>query len=113
MASERPEAKLGVEEGGTGPCSLEPAQLEERLAMVRREIAPHARGKRRLSHGLCFEFDATPELRARLERLAELERQCCAGLDFRVCEDGARLRFEILGVDPASDLFDALTGGVP
>ena len=40
-------------------------------------------------------YRASPELRQRLERLLELERQCCAGARWELREDGALLRMSI------------------
>jgi hypothetical protein len=86
-------------------CTLTPAQLAERRAWVDREIAPHARGRLQLENGVAWDFDASPETRERLERLAELERKCCgpADLEFSVCERGDdSLRFEIRGANAAA-----------
>src|SRR5256885_7121122 len=40
-------------------------------------------------------YRASPELRQRLERLLELERECCAGARWELREDGALLRMSI------------------
>lgn len=96
-------------------CSLSPAALDERWAMVRHEILPSAIRKRRLENGVAWDFTASEGMRTKLERLAELERRCCEPLDFRVREsrDGQRLRFEITGVDPDGGFFDRPDLGPP
>ena len=63
-------------------CSLPPESLQERLAWIRAEILPHVRRTRELPNGLVFEVARRPNLEARLERLVELERECCSGLDW-------------------------------
>jgi hypothetical protein len=92
-------------------CSLSTDALEDRLAMIRREIQPHASTTQELENGIAWDFDATPEMKAKLEDLARLERQCCSELDFEVWENPSRtrLRFEISGADPKTGFFDALS----
>ena len=83
------------------PCSLGPAELEERLAMIRREIVPHVTRSEELERGLLLDFDATPGMRAKLEQLVELERRCCSGLRWELEEVGsATLRLGVTGTDP-------------
>jgi len=91
-------------------CSLSPDDLEDRLAMVRRDLQPHASASQKLENGIAWDFEASPEMRARLEDLARLERQCCSDLEFEVWENpsGTRLRFEISGADPRTGFFDRL-----
>ena len=91
-------------------CTLSPERQISRLEMIRREILPEVRSQHLLENGISWSFDATPALRAKLERLAEPERECCASLQIDVDEDpetGA-LRFRMLGADPRSGLFDPL-----
>ena len=92
-------------------CTLSPDALEDRLAMVRREIGPHASATQRLENGIAWDFDATPDMRAKLENLARLESECCGDLEFEIWENpsGTRLRFEISGADPNSGFFDGLS----
>ena len=40
-------------------------------------------------------YRASPEVRQRLERLLELERQCCAAARWELREDGDLLRMSI------------------
>lgn len=77
-------------------CSLDDPALETRLAMIRREIAPHVvRSDHAPSH-LVWHFDTTPDLHDRLERLVALERECCSRFDYAIHTDTG-LRLEIRG----------------
>ena len=90
-------------------CSLSPAQLAERVAMIRREIQPLVVARTELLDGVAWEFESDAGTRTRLEKLAELERECCrVGLEFRVRDDvqAGRLHFEIHGAE--ADAFRAL-----
>ncbi len=88
-------------------CSLPPADCPDRLAMIRDEIALFAKSTLRLENGIAWEFEATDEIRARLEKLVRLERECCGHLEFEIWENsnGTRLRFEVLGADPNTGYF--------
>lgn len=92
-------------------CSLSPQQLEERKAMVRREISPHVIRRSELANGISFEFTPSSETHAKLQKLAALERQCCQPLDFALREAGGSLHLDILGADPKSGFFDDLSLG--
>ena len=94
-------------------CTLSPDGLSERLAFVRDEILEHAVSREPLANGIAWELTDVPGLRARLDRLVELERECCADIEF-VHVEGARpgrRRLEVRGVDPAASLFARLTDG--
>ncbi len=88
-------------------CTPSPEDLEQRVAMIRREILPRVLARLKLENGVGWEFEATADNRKKLEDLTELERQCCRGLSFEIREDpnGTRLRWEILGIDPNTEFF--------
>lgn len=96
-------------------CALTPEQRTQRLEMIRREIHSQVRSEQWLENGISWSFDATDALRAKLLRLAELERQCCSSLQFEVdaSDDSGTLHFRILGADPRSGLFDPIRLDVP
>ena len=61
-------------------CTLSDDQLATRLAEIRCEVLPHIRKTQKLEDGLVLEFNDTPNLKAKVERLVALEQECCAGL---------------------------------
>lgn len=90
-----------------GVCALPEESLEGRLELIRRDILPHVSARQTLPDGMRFSFPNDAALRAKLERLVELERACCGGLDFEVGEaDG--LHLSVRGLDPQSGFFAAL-----
>jgi len=87
-------------------CTLESDAREVRLAWLNREILPHALSREARGNTVRFELTDAPGLEARLERLVELERECCAGIEFAHGagpEPGSRW-LEIRGVDAESIL---------
>lgn len=80
-------------------CALPDAALEERLAMIRADFAPHVRRRERLPDGRAWAFE--PAMRPELERLAALERECCGGLAWSVRADGETVWLEVRG--PGAD----------
>jgi hypothetical protein len=83
-----------------GACSLPNDELRNRLAWIRSEILPHATRSERLENGRAWEFGRSPDVRAKLERLVELERACCSGLHFDLEDGPASLRLTVEGIDP-------------
>jgi hypothetical protein len=67
----------------TPSCTLPPDALRERLDWIRSEILPHAVASERLADGVAWELDDVPDLAAKLDRLVELERECCSGMVLR------------------------------
>jgi hypothetical protein len=91
-------------------CSLPPDALRERIAWIRDEILVHARSSERLESGLAWELERAPGLAEKLDRLIALERECCTGVVFERLASATpgRIRFEIRGIDPTSELFRPL-----
>lgn len=90
-------------------CTLSGAELEERIARIRSELAPHATARARRAASLVVRFPAS--LRERLEHLVELERRCCGHLSFELRSDADALALEITSRsgEPAElDAFDLL-----
>jgi hypothetical protein len=109
----KPQNPTSLENPGLDPadvCTLPPDAITERLAWIRTEIIPHALHSERLSNGVALELDNAPGVSEKLDRLVELERDCCSGIDFaRVDASVAdRVRFEIRGVDPDAAVFGPL-----
>ena len=85
-------------------CSLPEQGRSDRLAWVRREILPYAVETVRPERGLALELTSAPGLAEKLDRLIELERECCSELVFerRASATPGGLRLEIYGIDPDS-----------
>lgn len=90
-------------------CSLPSDQLSDRVAMIRRDILPHATRRQRLTDGVAVEFAHTAEMEKTLEDVVAFERQCCSGLTWSLTRPtGDVLRLSVEGLAPDSDLFTAL-----
>lgn len=76
-------------------CSLEAAQLRERLAEIAALGEQALLGSESRDGRELLWFREAPEIRARLERVVEAERRCCAFLDLELAEDAGRLRLVI------------------
>jgi len=90
-----------------GVCSLSADALSLRLRWVREEIQPHVVRAERLGRGIALDLHASPGLEARIDAWIELERACCAGIDFARVSGGGPdvVRIEIRGVDPEAPVF--------
>ncbi len=94
-------------------CTLPPDQLASRLAEVRRDVLPYVRKTDKLEDGYVLEFSGAPGLKARVERLIALERECCEGLQFDLSEEpqAGGLRLEVRGIDPEDGILKQLFSG--
>ncbi len=99
---------------GRNMCRLSDDQLTTRLAEMRRDVLPHIRKTQKLEDGLVLEFNDTPNLKAKVERLVALERECCAGLRLELQERplAEGLKLEIRGINPQSETFEQLLVGI-
>ena len=95
-------------------CTLSNDQLTVRLAQIRQDIVPHVQQTHRLQDGVALDLNDTPGLRAKIERVIALERECCAGLQFGLSDTTRTggLRLEIRGVDPDAESVKQLFGGI-
>lgn len=93
-------------------CSLPTDALQDRLAMIRREILPHVKRTEMLPNGFICEFDRHSDLQAKLEDLVVFERTCCGGLafDLQSLPDANTLRLTVIGADPHSGIFEPFGG---
>lgn len=91
-------------------CTLPPRALRERIAWIRDEILVHARSSERLESRIAWELDGAPGLAEKIERLIALERECCSGIVFERTASASpgRLRLEVRGIDPTSELLPLL-----
>ena len=82
-------------------CTLSEQAYAERMAWVRSEILPHAVSREPIPGGWAWEFEDAAALRDKLDRLVELERECCGDVEFahRPSDTEKRRRLEIRGID--------------
>ena len=91
-------------------CSLPPAALDDRVAMIRRDILPLARRSEALANGRAWEFARDPALQSKLEALVAFERQCCSGIDWNLDVEDETLRLRVEGIPSDSHFFAAVAG---
>ena len=91
-------------------CTLTPDRLDDRMAWIRSEILPHAEQCEIVGDGFVLGLRPSPSLMASLDRLIELERGCCSGIEIEHGPGrGTGLhRLEVRGVDPGSPLLDGM-----
>jgi len=94
-------------------CTLPASDRASRLAWIRDEILPHAISRERIAGGVALELRDAPGLAAKLNRLIELEAECCSSIGFaqRPSSVQGQRRLEVQGVDPNAPIlqFPALS----
>ena len=96
-------------------CTLSPSDYRTRLA----EIAALSRDALRHveRRGLTLDLRYAPEAAARVRRLVDHERRCCAFLQFELHEDANEVRLLVTAppaaADAVPDLLAELTGQHP
>lgn len=100
----------GVGRDPAEDCTLSADGMSDRLAWIREQIVPHAIHMVRLDQGLAFELAPVPGLSAKLDRLIELETECCSDIVFERVASATpgRLRLEVRGIDPDAGVFRSL-----
>ena len=106
MTTDSTTADLATGEAGLNPlevCTLSADGLDGRLAWVRSEIMPHALSSERSRDGIAWELEDVPGLAAKLDRLIDLERECCSDIVFehRTSPTPGRRLFEVRGINAA------------
>jgi hypothetical protein len=92
-------------------CTLTSEEMGDRLTWIGAEILPHAERRSDGADFVRLELHDVPGLCAKLDRLVELERDCCAEIEFAHgpgSAPGTRW-LEIRGVDPQTVLRDMAT----
>ena len=94
-------------------CTLPATGLAGRLAWIRAEILPHAVSSEPSADGIVLQLDDAPGLAAKLDRLVELERDCCSGIAFEHAPGpgAGRWRLVVHGIDPQASVFKSLPPG--
>ena len=92
-------------------CTLSEDGLNQRLALVRNSIQPHAIKTDRLGNGWRIEFRGTPQLAQDIDHLIRVESECCRGITFErlASEIPGQMRLEIRGVDPDAPALQSLS----
>ena len=105
----------------TGPlralCSPSDSQLTDRMAENRRDIMPLVRRINKNDTGFSLELNGSPGLKPKVERIIELERQCCVGalqFDLREHTQDDGLTLEVKGINlplgTLENLFNEIKG---
>ena len=94
-------------------CTLTDAEMRERRQTFLNAIKDAAIQTEELNEGYAYSFKASSEVLAQLNRLVDMERQCCQFLTFRiVVQAGANpIRLEITGALEAKPIIAVLFGG--
>ena len=74
-------------------CTLSPAEMGPRLARIQQLTQEHLRSHR--LDGVTLHLFYEPVAAAELAEIVELERQCCAFLDFSLMAQDSQVRLEI------------------
>ena len=91
-------------------CTLPPASQRAEIKRFRAELAPYILKRERLKDGARLTFTAAPGLRAKIERLVALDRNCCTFLNHQVESDDEiivlRVKSEGSGIPLAQDFLE-------
>ena len=87
-------------------CKLPENDLASRIAWIRREILPLARGRVDTPEAVVFEFPDDSEIRQLLAEFIAFERRCCDGLGWGLVSVEGAQRLEIQGLSPDSPFLE-------
>jgi hypothetical protein len=91
-------------------CTLPPDEITARLDWIQSRILPHAVRSEAMPDGVALELADAPGLAANLDRLVELERACCSGIEIvhTASASAGQRRLEAHGADPNAPVFKLL-----
>ena len=91
-------------------CTLAPAELRAQRDALLPGLIPHALQRIRLPRGMRFVFGATARRLRQLYAVEQLEKRCCAFLEFRieVTPGGGALTLDVTGPDGTEELLESL-----
>jgi len=71
------------------PVACTPTSAAQRAVIkrIRAELAPRVLTRERLLDGVCLRFAVAPGLRKKIDQLVELDKGCCAFLEYKVESD--------------------------
>lgn len=91
-------------------CTLTPASQRAEIKRFSAELAPHVLKRERMEDGARLTFASVPGLRAKIERLVELDQGCCTFLNHQVESDDKIIELAIKsegpGIPLAQDFLD-------
>lgn len=94
-------------------CTLTPASQRAEINSFRAELVPHVLKRERLEDGARLTFASVPGLRAKIERLVQLDQGCCAFLNHQEESDDEvivlTVKSEGAGIPLAQDFLDVLS----
>ena len=91
-------------------CTLSPLELRAQRDALLPGLVAHALQRVRLPHGMRFVFGATAKRLRQLDAVVQLERRCCAFLDFKVAVSpgGGALTLDVTGPDGTEAFLESL-----
>ena len=91
-------------------CTLSPAELRAQRDELLPGLVSSALQRISLPRGVRLVFGATARRLRQLHAVAELERRCCAFLEFRidVTPDGGALTLDVTGPDGTEQFLESL-----
>jgi hypothetical protein len=94
----------------TATCSLSPAGVRARQALIGRLLARGLQSLAPVAGGARAEFRGGAQIAAELEALVALEVECCPFLTLTVRASADRIKLEVTGPPPAQQLIAGLFG---
>jgi hypothetical protein len=96
-------------------CTLPADDMATRMVWIREAILPHAVARETIAGGVALELRDAPGLAAKLDRLVELERDCCSGIAFghQPSSVAGQRRLEVRGLDPSAPILEATLRSAP
>lgn len=91
-------------------CTLSPLDLRAQRDALLPGLVAHAFQRVRLPHGIRFVFGATAMRLRQLDAVVQLEKRCCAFLDFTVAlsPGGGSLSLDVTGPDGTEAFLERL-----
>ena len=89
-------------------CSLTGAEYRKRVADTGQVARDALRKRQPIDGGARLSFDASPEVRERLDAFAAAESECCPFLTMRLRATDGRLVLEVTGPELAAPIIEEL-----
>lgn len=89
-------------------CTLNPAQLRDRVAVIDSLASDALLGQDEIAGGVRSRFRDTPDVEDRVRELVAAESSCCGFLSFDLRRSDGELWLEITGAPEARPVIDQL-----